>query len=145
MAGRRDRDGNGPLPGVLAHRAQVDCACPPPVDGVLGNHCMVDGGLIHIDGVGGQLIPIVDNGNNLLEGTVCLIAHFLQGALRGVRGHAVDEAVFCHKARNDSFWAERVLLAKTGLKLEAFLMRHRHETSIPFPRHSSTKETSSSM
>ena len=94
MAGRHDRDGNNHLPAVLACRAQVDCARPPPVDGVLGIHCMVDGGLIHVEGEGRRLIPIVDDGNNLLKETVCLVAHFLGGALRGVHSHAVDEAVF---------------------------------------------------
>jgi hypothetical protein len=44
-----------------------------------------------------------------------------------------------------AFWAERVLLAKTVLKSQAFLMRHRRKTRIPFPCHSSTKDTSSSM
>ncbi len=79
MAGCRDCDGNGHLPGVPACRAQVDCARLPPVNGVLGIDCMVDGGLIHINGVGGRSIPIVDNGNNLLEKTICLVAHFLGG------------------------------------------------------------------
>jgi hypothetical protein len=53
MAGRRDCDGNGHLHAVPAHRAQVDCLCPPPVDGILRIHCMIEGGLIHFDGEGG--------------------------------------------------------------------------------------------
>jgi hypothetical protein len=97
MARRRDCDGNSHSPAVPAHHAQVDCAHPPPVNGVLGFHCMVDGGLIHIDGVGGLSIPIIDNGNNLLEETVCLVAHFLGGVLHGVCCHAVDEAIFAIK------------------------------------------------
>ncbi len=55
---------------------------------------MVDGGLIHVEGEGRGSIPIADNGNDLLEETVGLAAHFLGGVLRGVHGHAVDEAVF---------------------------------------------------
>ena len=94
MAGCRDRDGDGHLPAVPAHRAQVDRACTPPVDGALRIHRMVDKGLIHVVGEGGGSICIVDDGNNLLEETVGLVAHFLGGALRGVHSHAVDEAVF---------------------------------------------------
>ena len=55
MAGRRDSDGDGNvhLPAVAAHHVQVDCACPPSVDGILWIHCMENGGLIHVDGEGG--------------------------------------------------------------------------------------------
>ncbi len=51
----------------------------PPIDGVLRINCMVDGGLIHVEGDGGGSIPIVDDGNNLLEETMGLVAHFLGG------------------------------------------------------------------
>jgi hypothetical protein len=146
MAGCRDRDGNGHSPAIPALRAQVDCArTTPPVDGALRIHCMVDRGLIHVEGEGEGLILIVDDGNNLLEETVGLVAHFLGGALHGVRGHAMDEGVFAIKQEMAAFWAERVLLAKTGLKSEALRMRHRRKTSIPFPCHSLTKDTSSSV
>jgi hypothetical protein len=97
MAGCRDRDGNGHLSAVPAHCAQVDSLCPPPVDCILRIHPMEDGGLIHVDGEGVQSISIVDDGNNLLEETVGFVAHFLGGALCGVRGHAVDEAIFAMK------------------------------------------------
>jgi hypothetical protein len=113
MAGHRDRDGNGHLPADPARRAQVDCVCPPPVDGVLRIHCMVDGGLINVEGEGGgPSIPIIDDGNNLLEETVGLIAHFLGGALHGVRGHVVVKAIFCHKARNGHFLGRESLVGK---------------------------------
>jgi hypothetical protein len=106
---------------------------------------MVDGALIHVEGEGRWSIPIIDNGNTLLEETVGLIALFGGGALCGVHGHAVDEAIFAIKQETATFWAERVLLAKIGLKLQAFLMRHRRETRIPFPCHSSTKDNNSSV
>ncbi len=77
MAGCRDCDGYGHLSAVPARRAQVDCAHTPPVDGALRIHCMVDRGLIHVEGEGGGLICILDDGNNLLEETVGLVAHFL--------------------------------------------------------------------
>jgi hypothetical protein len=47
---------------------------------------------------------------------------------------------FTIKQKTAAFWAERVLLAKTGLKLQAFLMRHMHKTRIPFPHYLSTKK-----
>ncbi len=100
MAKQCDCDGNGHLPAVPAHRGQVYCLCPPPVDGILRIHCMEDGGLIYIEGERKQSIPIIDDWNNLLEETLGLVAHFLGGALCSVRGHVVDEAVFCRKARN---------------------------------------------
>ncbi len=81
--------------------------------------------LIHVDREGRRSIPIIDNGNNLLEETVGLVAHFLGGVLHGVRGHAMDEAVFAIKQEMAAFWAERVLLEKAGLNLQAFLMSHR--------------------
>ncbi len=112
MAGRRDRDGHGHLPAVPAHRAQVDRAHPSPVDGVIRIHCMVDLVLNHVEGEGERLIPIGDNRNNLLEETVGLVADFLGEALCGVRGHAVDEAVFCHKARNGHFLGRDSLVGK---------------------------------
>ncbi len=77
MAGRHDRVGNIHSPAVPACHAQVDCLYPPSVDGILRIHCMEDGGLIHVDGEGRQSIPIIDNGNDLLEETVGLVAHFL--------------------------------------------------------------------
>ena len=43
---------------------------------------MEDRGLINVDREGGQLIPIVDNGNEHLEETKSLIAHFLGVVLR---------------------------------------------------------------
>jgi hypothetical protein len=52
---------------------------------------------------------------------------------------------FAIKQETAAFWAERVLVAKAELKLESFLMRHRCKTRIPFPHHSSTKDTSSSV
>jgi hypothetical protein len=64
MAGRPDCDSNGHLPPVAARCAQVDCARPPPVDGILWIHHVEKGGPIHVDGKGGQSIPIVDDGNN---------------------------------------------------------------------------------
>ncbi len=93
MTGRRDCDGNGHSPAVAARHAQVDCLCPPPVDGILWIHCMEDGGLIHVDGEGRQLILIVDNGNNFLEVPEGLVTHFLWEMLYGVHCHAVDEAI----------------------------------------------------
>jgi hypothetical protein len=113
MAGRHDCDSNGHLPAVPACRAQVDCLCPPPVNSILRIHCMEDGGLIHIDGEGGRLIPIIDDRNNLLEETVGLVAHFLGGALHSVRGHAVDEAIFRHKARIAHFLGRESLVGKS--------------------------------
>jgi hypothetical protein len=79
MAGRHDCDGNSHLPAITARRAQVDCAHPLPVNGILWIHCVEEGGLIHIDGEGGQLIPIVDDGNDHLEVPKGLVAHFLGG------------------------------------------------------------------
>ena len=73
---------------------------------------MEDGGLVHVDGEGGRSIPIVDDGNNLLEETVGLVAHFLGGALRGVHSYAVDEAISCHKARNGCFLGRESLVGK---------------------------------
>jgi hypothetical protein len=124
MAGCRDCDGDGHLPAIPTHHAQVDRLCPPPVNGIFRIHCIEDGDLIHVDGEGGRLIPIVDNGNNLLEETVGLVAHFLGGAMHSVRGHAVDEAVFCHKERNGRFLGRESLVGErstqaTGLSDEA--------------------------
>jgi hypothetical protein len=112
MAGCCDCDGTSHLPAVPALRAQVDCARTPPVDCALRIHCMVDVGLIHVEGEGGGSICIIDDGNNLLEETVDLVAHFLGGVLRGVRGHAVDESVFPHKARNGCFLGRESLGGK---------------------------------
>ncbi len=79
MAGFCDGDGNVHLPAVAAHHVQVDCACPPSVDGILWIHCMENGGLIHVDGEGGRSIPIVDDGNNAIEVPPGLVAGFLGG------------------------------------------------------------------
>jgi hypothetical protein len=117
MAGRRDRDSNGHLPAVPTHSVQVDHLHPPPGDGILRIHCMEDGGLIDVDGEGGQSIPIVDNGNNLLEEIAGLIAHFLGGALRGVPGHAVDGAIFCHEARNGRFLGRESLVGESRIHI----------------------------
>jgi hypothetical protein len=119
MAGHRDCDGGGHSSDVAAHHdhAQVDCLCPPPVSGILWIHHMEDGGLIHVDGEGGRLIPVVDGGNNLLEVPVGLIAHFLGGALHSVRGHAVDKAIFCHKARNGCFLRRESLVGESRIQL----------------------------
>ncbi len=117
MAGRHDRDNDSHLLAVPARCAQVDHLHPPPVDGILRIHCIENGGLIHVDGEGGQLIPIVDDGNDLLEKTVGLVAHFLGGALRGVRGHAVDKAIFCHKVRNGPFLGRESLVGESRTQL----------------------------
>ncbi len=140
MAGRRDHDGDGHSPAV-----PTCCLHPPPVNGILRIHCMEDRGLIHVEGEGRQWIHIVDDRNNLLEETLGLVAHFFGGALHGVRGHAVDEAVFCHKARNGRFLGRESLVGESRTQLAGLLMRHRQETRIPFPCHSSTKDTSSSV
>ncbi len=78
---------------------------------------MEDRGLIHVDGDGGKLIPIVDDGNNLLEETMGLVAHFLWGALRGVHGHAVDKAVFCHEAKNGHFLGRESVVGESRTQL----------------------------
>jgi hypothetical protein len=146
MAGRHDHDGNGHLPAVAIRCAQVDCAHSPPVDGILWIHHMENGGLIHVDGEGGQSIPIVDDGNNSIEVPPGLLGYFLGGG-----GWAVWVAMqwarpfSAIKQQIDIFYAERVLSLKAGLNLQAFLMRQRQETRIPFPCHLSTKETSSSV
>jgi hypothetical protein len=85
---------------------------------------MVDGGLIHVESEGGGSILIVYDGNNLLEETVGLIAHFLGGALRGVHGHAVDEAVFCHKTRNGRFLGRESLVGDSRIQLASLSGRH---------------------
>ncbi len=117
MAKRHDCDGNGHLPAVPACCLQVDSLHPPPIDGILRIYCMEDRGLIHVDGEGGQSIPIVDHGNNLLEETLGLIAHFLGGVLHGVHGHAVDKAIFCHKARNGCFLGRESLVGESRTHL----------------------------
>ncbi len=50
MTRHRDHDGDGHLPDVPTRRAHVDWLHPPPVNGILSNYCMEDGGLIHGDG-----------------------------------------------------------------------------------------------
>ncbi len=46
-----------------------------------------------------------------------LVAHFLGGVLRGVHGNAVDEAVFCHKARNGCFLGRESLVGESRIQL----------------------------
>jgi hypothetical protein len=83
IAGRRDRDSKGHLPAVAACHVQVDHARPPPVDSILWIHCVVNGGLIHVDGKGGQLIPIVDDGNDCIKVPPGLVAHLRLIELKG--------------------------------------------------------------
>jgi hypothetical protein len=117
MAGHPDCDGDGHLPAVAARRAQVDRAHPLPAVDILWIHCVDDGGVIHVDGEGGQSIPIVDDGNNHLEVNEGLVAHFLGGALCSVRSHAVDKAMFCHKAKNGHFICRKSLVGESRTTL----------------------------
>jgi hypothetical protein len=94
---------------------------------------MEDGGLIHVDGKGGQSIPIVDNVNDLLEETLGLVAHFLGGALCGVRGHAMDEAVFCHKVRNGRLLGRESLLGESRTQLAGLLDEALARDKDPLP------------
>jgi hypothetical protein len=48
---------------------------------------------------------------------VGLVAHFLGGALRGVCGHVLDEAVFHHKARNDHSLGRESLVGESRTQL----------------------------
>jgi hypothetical protein len=52
---------------------------------------------------------------------------------------------FAIKQEMATFCTGRVLSEKAGLNLQAFLMRQKQETRIPFPCHLSTKETSCLM
>ncbi len=110
MAGRRDCDGNSHSPAVAGRHAQVDCALPPCANGILWIHCMEDRGLIHVDGESRQSSPIVDDGNNHLEVPDGLVAHFFGGALHSVQSHAVDKAIFHHKASNGRFLRRKSLV-----------------------------------
>jgi hypothetical protein len=124
MAGRCDRDGDGHSPVVTARRAQVDRARPPPVNGILWIHHVENWGLIHVDGEGGQWIPIVDDAIG-----------FLGGALRGVRSHAVDETIFRHKARNGRLLRRKSLVGENRIQLSGLSdeAKTRDKDSLPTP------------
>jgi hypothetical protein len=78
---------------------------------------------MYVDGEGRRSNPIVDDDDesDLLEVLLGFVAHFLERALHGVHGHAVDETIFfAIKQEMTAFCAEGVLLEKAGFNLQAF-------------------------
>ncbi len=116
-----DRDRDSHLPAVPACHVQVDHLHPPPVDGILRIHRMEDGGLIHVDGEGRQSILIVYNGNNLLEETMGLVAHFLGGGAARCAWPCGGRGIFCQKARNGRILGRESLVGKNRTQVGGLL------------------------